>query len=368
MTIKANYMGRISAGNNLTIDMESNRWRLMTNGDGSERVLVEASSGQPLRYMPTFGVRRRLPDTGALPTQYIQRVVLGWSLKDEAWHLGLLLEPELAEVRGSRWCEVAHWPDPERDLYADIASQAGVKLAEAVTRPFDLIPPRLQDITPSAPAAMPALPVTIDLWTLSRLNDTQLEFKRSPLWSRSKVLRVLWYTFWAAIYVLLSVKTLQGVIALPKPEFLPYLGLASAVVLIFLVLHLLYQLFSEPNRIVVDSAARTVSGLRGNGKRWRVTADQMKAIYVSQVVSRKPKRDKRTIHYGELNLYLKDGGFRFLLDNGQVEEKLASFDETPAEEQVMPLTPDLTASSIQVAAAHMGRALDVPVLYDQRLK
>jgi hypothetical protein len=94
----------------------------------------------------------------------------------------------------------------------------------------------------------------------------------------------------------------------------------------------------------------------------------MKAVYVSQVVNRKPKRDKRTIHYGELNLYLKDGGFRFLLENGQVEEKLASFDETPAEEQVMPLTPDKVASGIQVAAAYVGQELDVPVLYDQRLK
>ena len=59
-----------------------------------------ANTGQPIKYLPVFAHKRRLPDTGRLPLDSIQRVVLGWSHEDESWHLGLLLGPELAEARG----------------------------------------------------------------------------------------------------------------------------------------------------------------------------------------------------------------------------------------------------------------------------
>ncbi|MBE0688944.1 MAG: hypothetical protein IH587_02330, partial [Anaerolineae bacterium] len=92
-------MNRISAGGNLSIEIQPHNWRLLANGADLERPLVEVSADEPLRYIPAFGSTRRLPDTGILPTQYIQRIVLGWSHEDEAWHLGFLLEPELARPR-----------------------------------------------------------------------------------------------------------------------------------------------------------------------------------------------------------------------------------------------------------------------------
>jgi hypothetical protein len=393
--------GRISAGNNLTIDMSADRWRLLVNGDSAERVLLEAATGEPLRYMPTFGQRRRLPDTGLLPTLYIQRVVLGWSVKDEAWHLGLLLEPELAEARGSRWCEVAHWPDPERDLYADVATQAGRELAQTVARPFDLIPPRTGDSAPVASAAMsaaaapvyapaytpaapvappvpqpayrppvplPSLPITLDDWQLQQVEADTLEFKRSGGWARGKIIRAFWYLLLVVIYLVLSITTLQGYIALPKPEFLPYLGLASAAILFILAIATVVRVGRTPNRYIVK-AGQGVTALRGNGERWHVPAAEIDSVYASQVVGRKIRRDKRTVHYGELSLLQRDGKFRFLLDNDQVEEKPISVDEnTPAAEGVTPLNSTDVESSMQTAAAHVARVLGLPAWYDQRLK
>lgn len=382
--------------------MTPDRWRLLVNGDNNERVLVEAAPGEPLRYMPTFGQRRRLPDTGILPTLYIQRVVLGWSVKDESWHLGLVLEPELAEARGSRWCEVAHWPDPEHDLYVDVASRAGEGLAQVVTRPFDLIPPRT-DSTPApaatavpAPAArpyepapyapaipaqpapayappapprpLPALPVRLDEWELTQTSADTLEFKRSGAWARGKMLRVLWYTLFIVIYLVLSITTLQGRIALPKPEFLPYLGLASAAILFLLAVATLLRVGRTPNRIVVQSG-HGIAGLRNRSERWRMTPAEIDSIYASQVVGRKLRHEKRTIHYGELNVLLTNGKFRFLLANSQVEEKpVAVAEDTPAQEGITPLTSNDVESSVQTAAAHVARVLGVPVWYDQRLK
>lgn len=406
--------GRISAGNNLTIDIAPDHWRLLVNGDHAERVLVEAAPGEPLRYMPTFGQRRRLPDTGVLPILYIQRVALGWSVKDESWHLGLVLEPELAEARGSRWCEIAHWPDPDQDVYVDVASDAGNGLAKVVTRPFDLIPPRpagaavstpappptaaprpfapevapvfpttpTPDAAPYAPTYAPApayappapprplpgLPLKLDEWTLTQAAPDTLEFKRSGAWTRGKWMRVFWYLLFTIIYLVLSITTLQARIALPKPEFLPYLGLASAAILFLLMIATVLRIGRTPNRIVVQSG-RGVTALRGNGQRWQVSPAEIDGVYASQVVSRKLKRDKRTIYYGELSVLRNDGKFRFLLENSQVEEKpVAVAEDTPAEEGVTPLSSNEVESNMQAAAAHMARVLNVAAWYDQRLK
>src|SRR5690606_40996963 len=53
--------------------------------------------------------------------------------------LGLLLEMELAQERGSRWCEIAHWPDPSTTVFQELAARAGESLAQVTTRPFHLV-------------------------------------------------------------------------------------------------------------------------------------------------------------------------------------------------------------------------------------
>jgi hypothetical protein len=87
------------------------------------------------------------------------------------------------------------------------------------------------------------------------------------------------------------------------------------------------------------------------------------------MVSRKAKRGRRTIHYGEINLHQRNGKFRFLFDNTQAEEKSVAPEESgSAEEHVTPLTTFNTETNMQAAAIHVARALDVPAWYDQRVK
>jgi hypothetical protein len=357
-------MDQISAAGNLTIEMDTDRWRLIGNGASPGQLLLEAVSGQPLHYVSVFAAKRRLPDSGSLPLEQIQRIVLGWSNEDEAWHLGLLLEAELAQERGSRWCELARWPDPDTTVFVDIARQAGRSLAGAVSRPFNFIEPEIKEkeAVAAPPPPLPELPLTLDLWTIEKQNRLQLT--RAARWRQGRLLRSVWYTLLALVYIVLSVVTLTGVIALPKPEFLPYLGLAVAALLIGMVVYMLYQVFTSVDKVIVDSESRSIRGLRGKNARWRLTSDQIKGVYVSQIVAKRGK--KRTVQYGELNLCLSDNSFRFLLDQSQFENDLLPPDAEMGEKPVAPMNPYAVYTDLQAAGLYLAQTLDVPCYYDQR--
>ncbi len=352
-------MDRISAAGNLTIEMKPESWRLIANGGGQEQVLAEAAPGQPLHYVSMFAQKRRLPDTGVLTSDQIQRVVLGWSQQDEAWHLGLLLDAELATARGSRWCEMARWPDtgyPDSTMFSDIALQAGRSLAGALNRPFNFITPA--ETAPSPAPPLPPLPLRLGEWTLTKTDS--LEFHRDGRWARSRVLRFLWYGLLVAVYVALSLLTLQGQIALPRPEFLPYLGLAVAVLLVGGMGYTLYQLLFVPNRIVINPAARTIAGCKGRRERWLLTPDAYQSIYVSQIVGKKGK--KAVSQHGELNALLISGRFRFLLEVGEGGE-LPRQDNS---DLLVELQPQDVHTDLQAAGLYVAQALNVPCWYDRR--
>jgi hypothetical protein len=360
-------MDRISAAGNLTIEARPEHWRLIVNGNSQERVLLEAVPGQPLRYIPTFAAKRRLPDTGTLSIDNIQRVVLGWSNDDESWHLGLLLSPELANVRGSRWCEIARWPDPDVNVFSDMAAQAGRSLARTITRPFNLIEPGPQPKAPAAPVMPPLreLPLRFDGWTLAKQGE-DLALVRAPQWSRSRVMRIVWYTVLTLVYIVLSLTTLTGTIALPKPEFLPYLGLAVAVLLVGMIIYLIYQLLTQPNRIVVEAGTRSLVGKRGNSERWRLDNVALESIYVTQVVNRKGK--KPSVYHGELNVHLQDGSFFLLLNQPQSFDDLLSPEAADDQEQVVTLTPLNAYTDLQMAGLWIAQKLTIPCWYDRRVK
>jgi hypothetical protein len=360
-------MDRISAAGNLSIEVKPESWRLIVNGDTQERVLVEAAPGQPLRYIPTFAAKRRLPNTGILPVESIQRVVLGWSNDDEAWHLGLLLSPELANLRGSRWCEIARWPDPDFNVFGELASQAGRSLARTITRPFNLIEPQPGAKAEAEPVMPPlrALPLEFDQWTLEKTGDS-LRFLRAPQWSRSRVLRVIWYALLAVVYVVLSLTTLSQIIALPRPEFLPYLGLAVAALLGLMILYLFYQLFTVPDRVTVDGSTQSIYASRGNRERWRLENVAVESIYVSQVVNRRGK--KRVVHHGELNVRLQDGSFFELLSQPQSYDDLLTPVDADEDEAVVSLNTLNAYTDLQMAAIWVAQTLRVPCWYDRRTK
>jgi hypothetical protein len=390
-------MNQISAAENLVIDMEADRWRLLANGDYDTRVLMDAAPGQPLRYLPGFGSTRRLPSSGQLSLEDVQRVVLGWSNKDEAWHLGLILEQDLAAARGSRWCEIAHWPDPDTNVFFDLASQAGKTLATTIARPFNLIPPRVeQSAPPPPPVILPPLPLKMGLWTLDwadtskrrRGNDLigettyatpaerAFQFARTSSWTVSKVLRIGWYSLWVTVYLILSIATLTRTLALPNsgtmlptPEVLPILGLVSAVVLAGMIFYNLYELFYKPDRVVVDPQTRTVTAFRGGSQLWQTFGDGALAVYVTQVVAKKSK--KPVVHHGEINLHLGGEEFFRILDQGEGEESNRPWKANlPLDQEVVvPIDGDLVNTDLQAAALYVARALgNLPCRYDQRVK
>ncbi|MBC8170313.1 MAG: hypothetical protein H7X77_01515 [Anaerolineae bacterium] len=366
-------MTRISTSENLTIDYTPAYWRLSMNGDLQERTIIEASPGRALRYVNGFAERRRLPGE-SLPGHLIKQVVLGWSDGDQSWHLGLLLTSELAQQRGSRWCELARWYDPDTIEYATAAEHAARALSQALDRPFRLIPPVGQAYVEPEIRELPALPLKCGIWKMEREGD-QLQLVRAPNWLYSRALRVIWYTFWAVIYLILSIATLTTKLALPNsgtllpnPRLLPLLGLGAAAVLLIIVLKNLFDIFTQTDKIVIDPVGRTITARRGSSTRWQFAADQLQAVYVSQVVGR--RRLKRTVYHGEINLQTSDQKFRGVIVQDREEERLEkSAKETPLRAEVIPLTANEVDTDLQAAAVYIATALgNLPCLYDQRVQ
>jgi len=361
-------MNRISAGGNLSIEIQPHNWRLLANGADLEHPLVEVSDHEPLRYIPAFGSTRRLPDTGILPTQYIQRIVLGWSHEDEAWHLGFLLEPELARPRGSRWCEIVHWPDPDGHMQEDAARQAAESLAQTVDRPFHFVPPRVAAAV-EAPVPMPPLPEKLDDWSIRLTETGQIEAVRDSQAGRSRFLRGIWYLLLSIVYLALSGLTLTNGIALPRPEILPYVGLAAALLLFILALRALLFPDKQIDRLVVHPEAKAIRGLSRGGERWRYEVDDLQAVYVSQVVQKPNKNGVQTIPYGELNLHMVDGQFQHVLQQGATELKLSHEAEIGLQtyqDGVFLLTNAAAQSSMQALGLHIAQMLGLPCYYDAR--
>ena len=370
-------MEQISAAENITIEMAQEYWRLLQNGAEQPHVLIEARTGMPLNYIEEFGSTRRLPETGTLPLDYIQRVVLGWSNVDESWHLGLLLEADLAQVRGSRWCEIAHWPDPSTAVFSEIATRAAESLAQVTTRPFYLVPPQPKPAGPP-PRPLPELPLSFDnLWRLEQTESNNLQIVRSGRWARRRVRRILWYLLWLVVYIVLVVANLTSGISPANPVFLPLLGGLAAMILAGLIGHHLYRLLSEPNRFVIDAAQRQVRVQRGKRVQLQVNAGQIQSVYVSEIVRERKRRSrKRDISYGEINLHLINGKFQTLITTEQVEDYLADSETDPAvppvdhqsanTDAVETLTASNFASSLQAAGLYIANALDLAAVYDRR--
>lgn len=408
-------MERISAGSNLIIEVQPESWRLLVNGSsgGSERVLVEAVPGEPLRYGATFGSRRQLPADGILPNASVQRVVLGWAEEDTSWHLGLVLRGELVATRGSRWCGLAHWFDPLATQHQKTAIQAGQALAEQIHCPFTFVPPRKSeggpisieprprsDVAPAPrvepttfePIAeaipQPELPIKLDLWSLKRTDWERLELALSPAWGRSKLIRVAWNIVWLGAFVVLTVKSLTSGIALPltsdfditigttsihipiPPMLLIYMGIASSILLFLVILGGLYQTFTRVKRIAFEPGG--VRWLRGKRARRTIPIDEIQEVYVSHIINKVGRRGKasqeRAVHYGEINLLLKDGRFEPVLVQQHTDDTIPVTDDPLNEEVVVPLTVYNARTRLQSAGLMIAEALNVPAEYDKRLK
>jgi len=214
-------MTTISAASNLTIDLSAGGWKLRYAAPDGD-VLAEPTV-EGLRYSEAFGQARRLPAERLLPVSEIEQVVLGWQKSDECWHLGLLLKPDLAQARGSRWCELARWPDPDQTIFEDQAHEAGERAGILLDVPFHFIQP--EPLTPPAPPRdLPPLPLSLGTWELVNsgthsgltLREGQLAFIRTAPYDRAMRRRIYSKFFWAVVYALASLLTLVSRIDLPN--------------------------------------------------------------------------------------------------------------------------------------------------------
>lgn len=366
---------RLAAAERSIIEITETTWRLLRLNDlGEEIVHLVAQKNEPMRYSADFASTRRLPSSRALPLYLIAQVVLGWSHEDEAWRLGLVVVPDLASARKSRWCEIANWPDPDHDVFAKIAQEAGETLAHVLGLPFKIIPPREKSQTSAI--HMPELPIALQWWNVVTESNTSVALVRPARWIRARVVRIVWYFFWMAVYILLSVSTLNTNLALPNagtmlpsPELLPYLGVAMAMVMAILIIFIAYELLMTPNRIVFDGASKKVTGYRGNNTKWEKDSRDFVAIYISHVLRK--RRNKEFIQLSEINFHLGDNRFERLLEETpkQHQEYIST---EKFKDGVYPLTPasaETPVSAMQGVALHIARVLGgLPVMYDQRMR
>jgi len=367
-------MEQISAAENHTIHLSANRWRLLFE----DRPLAEAT-GNGFRYGARFCGSRRLNADGLLAVQHLLQVVLGWQHTDEAWHLGIILEPELADQRGSRWVELVYWPDPEGTVFQELAEQTGRALSKTLNIPFYMIPP--QPIQVQSPAALLDLPQTIGVWTMERVSPDKRRFviKREGDWLWQQYSRIAWNLLWVAVYLGISLATLFGDIALPNtgtllpdPRVLPYIGLATALMLAGNILYAIWQISRKPDRIFIDGVAQTISAWKGQTMHWQIPAADIQSVYVSETI--KKKGDPRNVEYGELNLHLGGGEFHFLLNHEELEDNTniefspdrTQKNTTPA---ILELTPETAYTRLQTVGLYVAGALgDIPAWYDVRPK
>ncbi|MGB1287945.1 MAG: hypothetical protein ACPG7F_15505, partial [Aggregatilineales bacterium] len=364
-------MNQISAANDHTIRIADGVWQLHS----SDKALAQAKDNR-LRYSAKFSMTRRLPASGTLEQSDIERVVLGWQQGDESWHLGILLVPHLAEGRGSRWCKLAAWPDPDQTVFYEAAQQAGQRLALTLNVPYTEIPVKEKPAPePPPPLPLPELPLEVAMWSLSDTGE-QLVLERSPKWRRQRFLRMAWLTLWALIYLVVSSATLISDLALPNagtllpdPQILPYLGLIIAAGLMLQVIYNYYRLVSSVNRVVINPQHQAVRSYAGQKMKLETFAGEIQSVYISEVVKR--KLSDPTIEHGEINLHLTDDSFAFLFQQGDALDNDYEMHDDEKQKpgrrqaEIVLLTRDNCESDLQAMSLYIAEALgNLPTWYD----
>jgi hypothetical protein len=378
-TLDAIMTNAISAADNLVIDLDANSWHLRF---ANEQYYLASAQSDGFHYSDGFSLTHRLPTTGFLPREQVMQVVLGWQKRDEAWHLGLVLSNELSAPRNSRWCELAHWPDPDREVFDELAKSSGERIAKIMGVPFRFVAP--EPIAPPPPLrSLPPLPLNLGFWTLqgagnhhgTTIHEGELAFVRSSLWYSHVYRRMAWYFFWALVYVGVSVLTLVSPIGLPNagtllpnPHILPYLGLATAVGLLLLIVYHANTISSSVQ--VVRVSPKGISGWHNESSRWEIERVELQSLYISEMIRRREKGN--ITEHGELNVHLGGGKFRYILQ----QEVAVNNDDTPLPENfqrpksdgVEPLVRDDYFTDLQVAGLYVSEVMKIGAWYDLRLK
>jgi hypothetical protein len=377
-------MPRIAISANTLVDYSPERWRLIQVDDRAEpKLIVEAKTGLPFRYNGYFAVSRDLPEAGEILPADLGQVLLGWSNETSSWQLGITLSPEISLARSSRWFELLRFTNADAAVHETKAIQLGAALSNTLGIPFTSTTPLEVEPEPE-PVVLEPLPLGLGLWRLEEAEQKrsahgELRLVREKRWLRAKQRQIAWYGLLTAAYLWVSITTLTSELGLPiagtlipNPAWLPYLGIAVALLLLLAIIRLLLIVRREPNTIIINPYEKTISAFRGNQQLWKVNAGSLQSIYASEVVKKRGR--KPTVFHGEINLHLLDGRFMpVLVDNEKIVDALLPGRDPAAEKERLPgvhvLEPEAVSTALQAAALHIGVCLgELPVWYDRRLK
>ncbi|HVO42911.1 MAG TPA: hypothetical protein VMT34_09815, partial [Aggregatilineales bacterium] len=226
-------MPTIPAANNLSIRYDDEHWRLFA-GRAEGSLPVAEAGAEGFAYGSAFGTARRLPLDGLIRPEQVTMVVVGWAVEDSHWHVGLLLSPEVAEMRGGRWCGLARWDFADGDQ----AEKSGQSLSGILRRPFRLVPPSQSPVpvdqltdreagevaAPVLPDVVPTpLPIHLGEWQVRDDETLGLLIERTLQWRRDAMARVLGFVVLTVAFGALSVGALTTKYAPVQPEWLPWI-------------------------------------------------------------------------------------------------------------------------------------------------
>ncbi len=332
----------IRAAHNLAIEHDAHRWRLYNGarqpGQPDSQIALLDARREQIDCAPAFAKARQLPHTVLDPAN-IARVIVGWAPESRNWHLGLLLAAQPESDYKPRWCGLASWPAGPADAHQQAATSAGKSLARVINRPFHMIPaetaPPLAEgdtepveITrpveappPQAqPAATPvpdvervpvkAPPFTFERWTMQRI-PSGLVWRRRARWVWGTLGRLAGYGVLVALYLLLSIGVQTSGLAAVEPAWLPWLGVAIAVLLAGLAVRQFWLLWTATDTIIDTAKGVVRARRRFTGRtRWQLTFDNVAYALLSQTPAR-PRGLKRHGEYTpvvqDVWLHLSDG-------------------------------------------------------------
>ncbi|MBO9309434.1 MAG: hypothetical protein J7551_06585 [Chloroflexi bacterium] len=361
----------VTAADDLTIRYDSARWYLY-NGRGESGLPIVSAAPGGMTYTPAFATARRLPESGFLTTDQIALVALGYAAEDSAWHLGVLLTPEAALGRGSRWCGLARW----RADAAAAAEPAARALAALWEKPFKLIPP--ESAAPAPPSAAPEpsapdlllapLPIRASEWFFSAREGAYV-LRRGKEWRRGLLARMLFFSLLAPLFAVLSIGALSTPFAPVSPAWLPYAGLGIAALLTGLVFWQ-WRALRQETCVVIDLRNQLVRLTNPSGSRVRFQFPYESAEYVliSHVVNRRKPADRASRLQKVwlevwLHIYAGRRGFILLAHMSDVEGRAA---EGVAFHQKRPLHLGELDSPAHHIGGWIARELDVPAYVEER--
>ncbi len=398
----------------MLVDYSQDRWRLIEIKDPTTpSLIVEAKKGAPFRYNGHFGRSRDLPENGEILGADLRQVVLGWSETAQAWQLGLTLSPEISLTRASRWFELLRISQAESTLDEEATTQLGQALAQVLALPFIAAATSEEEPEPEPePAPLADLPLTLGRWRLhiaeaetraiEKAEPSALRLSRGPGWRRHQQWQLAKYALLAAIYLWVAGATLTSDLGLPNAgtligsltdalglsaiegfppndRLLPYLGLAVAALLVLALLRRAWLNLRVAHTFLIDPIDQSISAWRGRRQLWKISADALQAVYVSEVIKFGggrlgpfSRRQRLIVQHGEINLQLRDGNFRPLIIEGEkVLTPLRPAAELQAEKDralgISPLEPADATTALQAVATHIAHSLGaLPLWYDRR--